>query len=303
MKKVLIVLCLLLLTGCNEVKSNKVKIVSTAFVGYDFSKEITKDLDVSVSMLLKPGAELHTYEPSPKDIAKIMDSDLFIYVGGESDEWVDDILSDLDKDKTKVVKMMDYVDLKKEELKDGMEGEEEDEYDEHVWTSPVNAKKIVEGIYKKLTKANLNKLKLEENKKSYIKKLDGLDKEFRDIVENSERKTLIFADRFPLRYFVDEYNLDYYAAFKGCSSETEASSSTISFLIDKVKNEKIPVIFKIEMGNDKLANTIKEETNAKVLTFNSLHNITKSDYLKGKNYISLMKKNAKNLKEALNGTI
>ena len=303
MKKVLIVLCLLLLTGCNEVKSNKVKIVSTAFVGYDFSKEITKDLDVSVSMLLKPGEELHTYEPSPKDIAKIMDSDLFIYVGGESDEWVDDILSDLDKDKTKVVKMMDYVDLKKEELKDGMEGEEEDEYDEHVWTSPVNAKKIVEGIYKKLTKVNLNKLKLEENKKNYIKKLDSLDKEFRDIVKNSERKTLIFADRFPLRYFVDEYNLDYYAAFKGCSSETEASSSTISFLIDKVKNEKIPVIFKIEMGNDKLASTIKEETNAKVLTFNSLHNITKSDFLKHKNYISLMKKNAKNLKEALNGTI
>lgn len=303
MKKVLIVLCLLLLTGCNEVKSNKIKIVSTVFVGYDFSKEITKDLDVDVSMLLQPGAELHTYEPSPKDIAKIMDSDVFIYVGGESDEWVDDILSDLDKDKTKVIKMMDYVDLKKEELKDGMEGEEEDEYDEHVWTSPVNAKKIVEGIYEKLTKVNLNKLKLEENKKNYIKKLNSLDKEFRSIVENSKRKTLIFADRFPLRYFVDEYNLDYYAAFKGCSSETEASSSTISFLIDKVKEEKIPVIFKIEMGNDKLAQTIKEETNAKVLTFNSLHNITKSDYLKRKSYISIMKKNAKNLKEALNGTI
>ena len=117
MKKLLIVLCILLLTGCNSVKNTKPKIVSTIFVGYDFAKEITKDLDVKVELLLAPGSELHTYEPSPKDIATIIDSDVFIYVGGESDSWVDDILSDIDKDKTKVVKMMDYVDLKKEELK------------------------------------------------------------------------------------------------------------------------------------------------------------------------------------------
>ena len=303
------------LTGCNKNKDNenKLTIVTTNFPSYDFARAVVKDnKNVNLKMLLKPGAESHDFEPTPQDIIDIKNSDLFIYTGGESDEWISDILDDIDTDKTKVIKMMDLVDVKEEEIVEGMEDEEHEEeeehhdeeeveYDEHVWTSPVNAIKIVNALRDEVVSIdNDNKKVYEDSAKEYIDKLEKIDNEFKDIVKNAKRKEIIFGDRFPLRYFVDEYNLKYYAAFPGCSAQTEASAKTISYLVDKVKEDKIPVVFHIELSNGKIAEAISKETGAKVLEFNTAHNISQKDFDAGVTYVDIMEENTKVLKEALN---
>ncbi len=303
------------LTGCNKNKDNenKLTIVTTNFPSYDFARAVVKDnKDVELKMLLKPGAESHDFEPTPQDIIGIKNSDLFIYTGGESDEWISDILDDIDTDKTKVIKMMDLVDVKEEEIVEGMEDEEHEEeeehhdeeeveYDEHVWTSPVNAIKIVNALRDEVVSIdNDNKKVYEDSAKEYTDKLEKIDNEFKDIVKNAKRKEIIFGDRFPLRYFVDEYNLKYYAAFPGCSAQTEASAKTISYLVDKVKEDKIPVVFHIELSNGKIAEAISKETGAKVLEFNTAHNISQKDFDAGVTYVDIMEENTKVLKEALN---
>lgn len=303
------------LTGCNKNKDNenKLTIVTTNFPSYDFARAVIKDnKDVELKMLLKPGAESHDFEPTPQDIIDIKNSDLFIYTGGESDEWISDILDDIDTDKTKVIKMMDLVDVKEEEIVEGMEDEEHEEeeehhdeeeveYDEHVWTSPVNAIKIVNALRDEVVSIdNDNKKVYEDSAKEYTDKLEKIDNEFKDIVKNAKRKEIIFGDRFPLRYFVDEYNLKYYAAFPGCSAQTEASAKTISYLVDKVKENKIPVVFHIELSNGKIAEAISKETGAKVLEFNTAHNISQKDFDAGVTYVDIMEENTKVLKEALN---
>ena len=303
------------LTGCNKNKDNenKLTIVTTNFPSYDFARAVVKDnKDVNLKMLLKPGAESHDFEPTPQDIIDIKNSDLFIYTGGESDEWISDILDDIDTDKTKVIKMMDLVDVKEEEIVEGMEDEEHEEeeehhdeeeveYDEHVWTSPVNAIKIVNALRDEVVSIdNDNKKVYEDSAKEYTDKLEKIDNEFKDIVKNAKRKEIIFGDRFPLRYFVDEYNLKYYAAFPGCSAQTEASAKTISYLVDKVKEDKIPVVFHIELSNGKIAEAISKETGAKVLEFNTAHNISQKDFDAGVTYVDIMDENTKVLKEALN---
>jgi len=295
-------MCLLLLSGCKSNKSNSLVIVTTNFVGYDFARAVVGDEDVEIKMLLKPGMDAHQYEPTPKDIKSINDADIFIYVGGESEEWVSDILEDLDSDETKVIKMMDSVNLKEEEIKEGMkEEEEETEYDEHVWTSPKNAILIVKEIEDKLSSIDEdNEEAYEENAENYISKLNKIDEEIREVVSNSKRKVLIFGDRFPLRYFVDEYGLDYYAAFPGCSSDTEASAKTISFLIDKVKKEKVPAVLKIELSSGKIADTIASETGVSVKTFYAVHNVSADEFKDGKTYIDYMNENIKVLREVLN---
>lgn len=313
MKKVLKVFSVVLLlvsminiTGCKkEEKSNKITIMATSFPGYDVARAITKESNnIEVKMLLKPGSETHVYEPTPKDIKNISNSKLFIYVGGDSDEWVSDILKNINTKKTKVVKLIDLVDLVKEEEVEGMEEhdeEEEEEDDEHVWTSPKNYIEIINQIKEEIVKIDSDNKKLyEKNANNYINELNGIDKEIRDIVKNSKRKELLFGDRFPLRYFTDEYKLKYYAAFPGCSEQTEASAKTIAFLSKKVREDKIPVVLHIELSNGKIANTIAKETGAKVLEFNSAHNITQKDFDNNITYIDLMKRNIKVLKEALN---
>jgi zinc transport system substrate-binding protein len=299
-------MCLLLLSGCKSNKSNSLVIVTTNFVGYDFARAVVGDEDVEIKMLLKPGMDAHQYEPTPKDIKSISDADIFIYVGGESEEWVSDILEDLDSDETKVIKMMDSVNLKEEEVKEGMEEEEEGEeeeteYDEHVWTSPKNAILIVSSIEDKLSSIDEdNEEVYEENAENYISKLNKIDEEIREVVSNSKRKVLIFGDRFPLIYFVDEYGLDYYAAFPGCSADTEASAKTISFLIDKVKKEKVPAVLKIELSSGKIADTIASETGVSVKTFYAVHNVSAEEFKDGKTYIDYMNDNIKVLREVLN---
>lgn len=287
----------------SQKQSEKISIITTNFPAYDFARAVAGD-KADVKMLLKPGAEMHDFEPTPSDIIDIEKSALFIYTGGESDEWVEDILSSTNVNKS--LKMMDTVELVEEEAVEGMEAEEEEEegeepeYDEHVWTTPKNAKKIIAKIKDELIAISPeNKDSFEQNATSYSNRLDELDSEFKEIINSAKRKTIVFGDRFPLRYFADEYGLEYYAAFPGCSEQTEASSATIAFLVNKVKSENIPVVFKIEMSNNKIAQTIADETGAKVLTFNSIHNISAEDFESGITYIDLMEGNLITLEEAL----
>ncbi len=285
---------------------DKLSIVTTIFPSYDFARQIGGD-KADVTMLLKPGMESHSYDPTPQDIIKIQECDLFIYVGGESDHWVNDIL-DSDKEKPKkVIALMECVDTVTEDTVEGMTEEEHEEkdsdeveYDEHVWTSPKNAitiSKKIAGTMKELSPSDASVF--EKNLNSYSKELSSLDDSFRKVVDGTRNRTLVFGDRFPFRYFADEYGLNYYAAFPGCSSETEPSAATISFLIDKVKEKKIPVVFTIEFSNGKVADTICEATGAKKLEFHSCHNVTQEMFDSGVTYVSLMNGNVSKLKEAL----
>lgn len=308
----MLLMSLLMITACvskEEIDLNEKKglqIVSTVFSGYDFAKQIVGD-NAEVSMLLPPGVESHSYEPSPQDIINIQNSDIFIYVGGESEQWVDKILDSMDN-KVITVKMMGAVQLYEEEIIDGMEKEqdsddeasEDHEYDEHIWTSLKNAQNIVARINEAVVSLDSkNKSVYDKNTKSYIEKLDNLDKEFENLFKTFEKPTLIFGDRFPFRYFVEDYNLDYFAAFPGCSSETEPSASTIAFLIDKVKEKSLNTVFYIEFSNHNIADTIAESTGAKTAMLHSCHNISKKDMDSGVSYYYLMEQNYETLKGAL----
>ncbi len=308
--------------GRNE---KKYSVISTSFPGYDFARAVAKNTDVSVRMLLKPGAESHTFEPTPQDIMAIKSSNLFLYVGGDSDEWVKKILNEIDPNKTKVLKLVDLVKTKEEELVEGMEkdhheededhhdkdhhehdkkeakDEKEAEVDEHVWTSLRNAKEITKKISAEIAKIDKDeKTKFEKNTKAYEEKLDDLDKRFSEMVKKAKRKEIIVGDRFPLRYFVDDYDLKYYAAFPGCSEQTEANAKTISFITKKVKEDKIPAIFKIELSKGLIAETIAKETGIKVYEFHSAHNISERDFEAGVTYADLMERNYSVLEKALN---
>ena len=310
-----IILCFV--SGCTNknsvnkeiVEDNKLNIITTNFPPYDFVRQIGQD-KVNVKMLLKPGEESHSYEPTPKDIKDIQNSDLFIYIGGENESWINDILNSMGDNKPDTLKLLETVPTVEEEIVEGMEDEHEEEHnhtehnhtiDEHIWTSPKNAIIIVEEITKILKIKNSENTNFyDENANNYIKELNNLDLKFKEVVENGKRNTILFGDRFPFRYFADEYGLNYYAAFSGCSTETEASPKTVGFLIDKVKEENLPIVFTIEFSNGKIANSISEATGAKKVLLNSGHNITKEQFESGVTYLSLMKENVEILKEALN---
>jgi len=297
------VLCVVLAAcGAQTAENNeKISVVATNFPPFDFTRAIVGDA-ADVTMLLKPGAETHSFEPTPQDILKIQNCDVFIYIGGESDRWVEKILAGIDTSKMRIITLMDCVEVVEEEIIEGMDAEpEEPEYDEHIWTSPRNAKLIVRKISDVLCEVVPDNAEIyQQNTAEYIGQLDELDAQFRAVVATAKRNTIVFGDRFPFRYFADEYGLDYFAAFPGCATETEASLATVKFLIDKVNDEQIPVVFHIEMSNDKIANTIADATGAKVRLLHSCHNISQSDFSAGKTYISLMTANVDALREALN---
>ncbi|HWR23126.1 MAG TPA: metal ABC transporter substrate-binding protein [Feifaniaceae bacterium] len=312
-----VLLSMLLLAGCqsaplsanekNETNEDKISVVATIFPPYDFVREIAGD-NVTLTMLLPPGSESHSYEPTPQDIIAIQNCDVFLYVGGESDAWIDEVLSSMEDGGRRLIKLMDCVQPVEEELVEGMEEEEEEEdegirgpeYDEHVWTSPKNAKLIAAKISETLCETDpANAETYQTNTEAYLKKLDTLDAAFQDVVDSAARKTIVFGDRFPFRYFADAYGLDYFAAFPGCSAETEASAGTVAFLIDKIKAERIPAVFHIELSNEKMADTIAEATNAKKLLLHACHNISKADFESGVGYLDLMTNNVAALKEAL----
>lgn len=313
-----IIICLSMLAGCqkdtvdsvDDFSTEKLSVVATVFPPYDFVREIAGN-NVELTMLLSPGSESHSYDPTPQDIIMIQNCDIFIYVGGESDEWVDKILNSMDTGNMKIIPLMDLVDTVEEEVVEGMEEEEEHEeeisegealpeLDEHVWTSPENAITIVKYITNALCELDSsNASAYESNAAVYLEKLSELDESFQQVVDKALRNTVIFADRFPFRYFADAYNLDYYAAFPGCSTETEASAATVAFLIEKVNEENIPVVFHIEFSNEKMADAICESTGAGKMLLHSCHNITKDDFESGVSYLELMNQNVENLKEAL----
>lgn len=282
--------------------SSKISVVTTIFPYYDFTRSIAGD-KADIKLLLSPGSEPHSYEPSPSDIVAIENCDIFIYNGGESDEWVESVLDSIENKNMKVMRMMDYVDLLYEQNFDHDEHNNEhgEEYDEHIWTSIRNAEKLTDAIYDELSSCDFaNKEIYAKNRDTYINKLQTLDSEISEIVSNAKRKTVVFGDRFPFLYFVTDYSLEFECAFPGCSSETEPSISTVTHMIDFTRKNQIPVVFYLEFSNGKVAKLISEDTGAKTMRFSSCHNVTKDEFADGASYISLMEQNAKALKEALN---
>jgi metal ABC superfamily ATP binding cassette transporter, binding protein len=312
-------------------EQKKYSVVSTSFPGYDFARAVTKNTNISTKMLVKPGAETHTYEPTPQDIIDIKNADMFVYVGGDSDTWVEKILKDVDTKKTHVVKLVDLVSTVEEEIVEGMEDEDEHEHDhdhdhkhdhdhdhkhdhdhdheshahkhdhdeeeegpeidEHVWTSPKKAMEIVKKIAKVASEIDTaEKNKIDDNTEKYVAEIAQVDKDLHQAIDGKISE-IVVADRFPFRYFADEFGLKYAAAFSGCSEQTEASAKTISFLINKVKQDKIKKIYKIELSNGKIAETVSKDMGAEVLELHSAHNVTADDFSKGVTYVDLMKRN------------
>lgn len=313
-----------MMAGCSDEtgqeNNGKISIVTTSFSQYDFAREIVGDR-ANVTLLLKPGMDAHSYEPSPKDIIMIAKCDLFLNVGGESETWLESVLESSENHEIRIVSAMDCVEVLEEETVEGMQSKAHDhdnpdddeehdhpqahgdgeEYDEHVWTSPVNAIKIVNSINEALCQIDPKNADYYcANTDAYAAKLIDLDNAFRDVITGSKRKLIVFGDRFPLLYFIREYGLDYYAAFPGCASETEPSAATVAFLIDTVRRERVPVIFYIELSNHKVADAIAECTGTKAVQFNTCHNISYDDFRAGESYLSLMTANIEVLREALN---
>ena len=299
MKKIFSIFLLFVVTfafcSCGEVErsTGKISVVTTIFPYYDFARSVSKGT-CDVDMLLKPGSDVHSFEPTPSDILKIRNADLFIYNGGESDEWVDSILESLgDTDKPVVMKMTDYV-------KPLTEMDAEDEEDEHIWTSLDNAKTLVSKISDEVSKLDQkNKSVYTKNSLDYIEKISKVQSEIENTVNSSKSKKIVVGDRFPLLYFATEFSLDWECAFPGCSTETEPSLDRLSKLTDTIEKDKIKTILKLEMSENKVADTLADETNTKVRIFYSAESVSKEDFVNNVTYVDLMERNNNALKEAL----
>ena len=315
-------------------KEEPLKVVTTVFPYYDFTRQISGGLiesgQVELELIVPAGMDSHSFEPTPADIIKIQDADLIICNGGAMEQWFERVLDSLDTQNQQVITMMDYVDTVEEEIVEGMEAEEHDhshdyvhpagvpkegeeghlyddgheqeiEYDEHIWTSPVNAMTLSEVIAGTLCEMDESNQEIyRENLAEYEEKLSALDQKFRDIAEHGKRRLVVFGDKFPLRYFFDEYGLEYRAAFSGCSTDTEPSAKTIAYLIDKVRELDIPAVYYLELSSHRVAEIIGEETGAEPLLFHSCHNVTRREFDSGVTYLELMEQNAVNLSKGLN---
>lgn len=289
----------------------RLEIAATLFPAYDFARELGGER-VSVTLLVPPGAEAHSYEPTPQDMLLLERCSLLVANGGESEAWLAAVTDGLER-VPETVYMLDCVRALTEETREGMQSGgilsrghdhgghgHEEEYDEHVWTSPVNAIEICRVICERLCALDTDGAEYyRANCRAYTDKLAALDAGFRAAAESAERRTLIFADRFPVRYFVEEYGFDYYAAFPGCADDAEPSARTVAFLIDKVRAERVPAVFYIELSNEKMADIICEETGCEKRLFHSCHNVTASQLSEGVSYLALMEQNLANLKEAV----
>ncbi len=285
--------------SCGEVErsTGKISVVTTIFPYYDFARSVSKGT-CDVDMLLKPGSDVHSFDPTPSDILKIRNADLFIYNGGESDEWVDSILESLgDTDKPVVMKMTDYV---KPLTEMDADHHAEDEEDEHIWTSLDNAKTLVSKISDEVSKLDQkHKTVYNINGLDYIEKISKVQSEIENTVNSSESKKIVVGDRFPLLYFATEFSLDWECAFPGCSTETEPSLDRLSKLTDTIEKDKIKTILKLEMSENKVADTLADETNTKVRTFYSAESVSKEEFANNVTYVDLMERNNNALKEAL----
>ncbi len=314
-------------------RGDKLSIVTTSFPPYDFVRAVAGD-SAEIEMLLQAGAEAHSYEPVPLDIARIQNCDVFVYIGGEGEVWVDKILDSIDTEGKTIIRLFDYIDpLEEEEVEgaspdghhhhhdhddeddhdhddeddhdhdheDDHDHDEEEEFDEHIWTSPRNAKLCVQGIEEALCRDFPEKKDLFSSQgEVYEKQLDDLDRDFTEMTASANGNTIIVGDRFPFRYLAHDYGLKYYAAFSGCSSESEPSVYTMAFLIDKLLEGDTDVVFYLEFSTKRLAEKLSDAADVEMLPLQSCHNVTRDDFRSGVTYIDLMKQNLDNLREALN---
>lgn len=321
---IIFALCLGLLAGCSNSTSptvkeptktsneDAIKVVTTIFPVYDWVKSVGGN-KVDVTYLVNEGTDLHNFQPSAKDILTISDADLFVYVGGESDEWVEETVESSENNNLKTINLLEELSdiVKEEEMVEGMEVEEEHgegeemeemEYDEHIWLSLINADKSCSLIKDALSEISPeNKSYFEDNYTICKNNFDSLNKEFMSVVNNANVDTVVFADRFPFRYLADDYNLNYYAAFAGCSAETEASFETISFLAEKVDELNLNYIYNIEGTNSKIAQTVVDTSSNKpeILTLDSMQSVTQSQADNGASYVKIMENNLEILKKGL----
>lgn len=325
-----------LITGCTaktekkdkgDNTKGKLKVVTTIFPEYDITRAIAKD-KVDLELMIKPGVDVHSFTPTPQDIKTVQNSNIFVYGGTEHDKWVENLTKSIDMKNKKVVKLVDGIQQLEEESVDGMKHEhhhddekedehnhdhkhekedehnhkgEEKELDPHYWTSPKNAIQMVKTITNALVEKDPDNAEFyKENAENYIKQLEGVDKELHDVVDNAKIKKVVIADRFPFRYLFKDLGLEYRALFSGCSVESTASAGQIKKMVDYVKENKIPVVYHIEMGKGELAETVAKNSGSKVKLLHSIHTVTKEDFDKGVTYIDLMKQNVEALKEGLN---
>ncbi len=315
-----VIMCLLTFTGCMQSNADYIKnnnnselsIVTTCFPPYDFARAVKGNTD-NITMLISAGAEAHSYEPTPLDILKIQQCDVFIYIGGEGEVWADEILNSMDTSGKYILKLSDYAELLEEADIEGAnsahehhnhsEHEEEHDdcdFDEHIWTSPENAISMTEAVCNTLSDADSKKADLyRKNTEEYTDKLRKLDSDFRDMISGAKSNLIVVGDRFPFRYLADEYNLQYYSAFSGCSSETEPGVYTMAFLINKVLENKVKNIFCLEFSTRKVAEKLSDATGTEILTLHSCSNVSRDDFRNNVTYIDLMYQNLNTLKEAL----
>lgn len=328
-----------LITGCTaktekkdkgDNTKDKLKVVTTIFPEYDITRAIAKD-KVDLELMIKPGVDVHSFTPTPQDIKTVQNSDIFVYGGTEHDKWVENLTKSIDMKNKKVVKLVDGIQQLEEESVDGMkhehhhddekedehnhdhkhekeekhshdhENESDKELDPHYWTSPKNAIQMAKTVTNALVEKDPGNAEFyKENAKNYIKQLEDVDKELHDVVDKAKIKKVVIADRFPFRYLFKDLGLEYRALFSGCSVESTASAGQIKKMVDYVKENKIPVVYHIEMGKGELAETVAKNSGAKVKLLHSIHTVTKEDFDKGTTYIDLMKQNVEALKEGLN---
>ena len=318
---IFLVLITLFLTGCkkeNTIDENSISIVATNFPAYDFTRSIVTKIDenylapinnftnVDIKLLIKPGMETHSFDPTPKDIIDIQNADIFIYMGGHSESWVEKILETSNKLPKKIIKLKDVVEIThNHEHHETEHNHNEHEEDEHFWTDSKNAIKMISTILENIIEVDNEKTngkyieEYQSNANSYINQINKLSSEIKNTVDNSKNKFLIFGDRFPFTYFADEYGLEFISAFDGCSSAVEVKTSKLAELIDIAKEKNAKAIFKIEMSNGKIAQTIADATDAKILELHSCQNVTKDDFNKGVTYAFTMNSNLNTLKEGL----
>ena len=304
-----------------EKQEEKLHIVCTTYPQYDWVQQILGENPghIEVNYLLKSGVDIHSYQPSAEDMMAISDCDLLIYVGGQSEQWLKEAQKNSKNENQKVIDMMDMLGERiwEEELAEGMQTEAEEEhlvshekseskeieYDEHIWLSLKNAEQICQEIVKVLKEMDsVHQEVYQKNGDCYLEELDALDRQYREAIDMSKQKTLLFADRFPFRYLTEEYGLDYFAAFAGCSAETEASFETIAFLAAKVDELDLPVIYRIETSDDLLAETVRNSTaqkNQTILVLDSLQAVTQKEIEEGYTYLSVMEQNLELLKQGL----
>ena len=311
MKKIwALLLCAALLTGCGALSADpaedgRLRIVTTLFPYYDFARAIAGER-AEIALLLVPGREAHSFEPTPLDAVTISRADVFVCNGGESEEWVEDMLDAAGEDIGTVVRMMDHAQTREEEFVEGMQGaeneeeEEEPEYDEHIWTSPRNAVLLCNALCDALCDADpAGAETYRANCAAYTGQLAELDGRFTALRAGAKRDLLVFADRMPLLYFCGAYDLRYRAAFHGCSTDTEPSLATLKYLIDKVAEENIPVVYTVDLDSKKIAEVVAEATGAEIDTLYSLQTVSRTDFDRGETYLTMMERNLTALERGL----